>query len=229
MKEQKPLFIEQNLVDKAIEARRNLIGKIREFGDQLRKEGIILNHEILNRFLQQGWSAIRDLLIAKAREGMKKMKVAGTLISRSMEEEAARIAHGYDKYHLGIQEAILKAHISSEEVTLQKNGTPALTEEDMQNIRAQFTYYLAEKDQELYSKLEEFCKHHNQLCQYLAGKDLGLQIHLVAALTENDHVMSEPGIYEIRSDILFLSQGSMQVEGDNQAEKLIVNPKYFAR
>jgi len=221
------LYIEQRMVDRTIATREKLIQKIREFSDHLKTEDITLTQEILHDFLQENYPAIQKLLIIETRKNLKKLKISGGLVSRSMEDEARRIASGFEKHYKWILDAQADAHISFDQVTIEK-GIPVLTDKEKKEIEEQFTCYLEEEDQELYAKLDAFAKSYNQLFGYLGKKDLGLQTHLIIALTKNSHVMVEPGVYELRNDIFFMSGEAIEAEGDTQA-KLQINPKYFKR
>lgn len=214
----KKLYVEQAMVDRTIAAREVLIEKIREFSDHLKSEGISLTHEILNKFLQQGYPAIQNILIAEAQKGMKKMKIAGTLISGSVEEQASKIAREFHEYHQWILDAQVKAHISSSQVTIQ-DGIPVLTDEEKKEIEERFTVYLREEDEDLYAELEEFMKAFEKLSAFLKDRNIDLMEHLEASVTENDLIMVEPGIYEIRNDTLFI--------GKENAPGIRINPKYF--
>ncbi|MFC2112110.1 hypothetical protein ACFLTA_02485 [Bacteroidota bacterium] len=223
----KKLYVEQAMVERTAEARLHLIEKIREFSDHLKSEGITLSQKILHDFLQEGYPAIQKILITEAQKNLKKLKISGTLVSESMKAEAGSIASQFEKYYQWILDAQMKAHVSAEQVTIE-NGIPVLTDAEKKAIEEQFTCYLEEEDTELYTKLQEFVKGYNELFGYLSEKNLGLDTHLVGALQENNHIMVEPGVYEIRNDTLFIGEGAIEVDGDVQ-NRIAVNPKYFKK
>lgn len=213
----KKLYIEQAMVDKTVATREALITRIREFADHLKSEGVLLTKEILNQFMQQGWPAVQAILVNQAK---KKLKVHGKFLSETLENDADRIAREFHKYHQRIRDAVAAAHISASEVEI-KYGKPVLSDKDKDEIREQYTVYLQEQDEDLYTELLDFMKALEKLSTFLDQRDIDLREHLVAPLTESDYILSEPTIHTLRDDTLFISSENLPW--------IRINPKFFAR
>lgn len=215
------VFVNKAAVGKKTDALENLVEVIGEFANELETDGVTLDDDLLNQFVQDGTPAIVRRLVETA-EGP-----GSFMLVNELSAGARRTANSekYEKLYRKIQQRILKAGRPHTDVVIL-NGRPSVRGNILEEIQKRHTVTLdSENDVEFYEKLTDFVKKFNDLHQYIKDNRPGAlplikQMNYLIFKYHNhkgDEILTS-GHYIISK----LSENREDIE-------VIVNPLYFKR
>jgi len=159
----KLIYTDEKALNNEIENRKKLNSLIKEFLFYLKDKGINPEKEHVKLFIEQGIPFIHSLLIQDAKAEIDRLKINSASIRQNMLSGMEKQAKDFEGILKKIRDQKNKCYgLRIENIIFNKNE-PVLTENDIKNLKEQFSIYLEnEKQADFYKSQCEFAEAFNK-------------------------------------------------------------------